>query len=86
MLFSFIKEGDFYVKSKDPYSIRYHKDCFKHKESCYSIASFIRDEDGCYEFSFLGDRPLNLNKDELKDFWKLIEYGYDELNKLNGDE
>lgn len=82
----YVKKGDFYVKPGDPYPIRYHKGCFMHKESCYSIASFIRNEDGCYEFSFIEDRPLNLNKDELEDFWKLVKYGYHELNKLNEDD
>lgn len=82
----YVKRDDFYVKPGDPYSIRYHQDCFKHKESCYSIASFERDEEGYYELKFIGDRPLNLNKDELKDFWKLVKYGYHELNKLNEDD
>ena len=82
----YTKEGDFYVKDiNNPCPIRYHKDCFKHKESCYSIASFIRDEEGFYKFSFIGARPLSLNKEELKNFWEVVKYGYKELNKLKED-
>ena len=65
--------------------IRYHKNCFKHKESCYIIASFTRDKKGYYELSFIGDRPLNLNEEEVKTFWKLVKYGYRELNRLAED-
>lgn len=82
----YTKEGDYYVKDiHNSCSIRYHKDCFKHKESCYSIASFTRDKEGYYELSFIGDRPLNLNKEELENFWELVKYGYKELNKLEED-
>lgn len=82
----YTKEGDYYVKDiHNSFSIRYHKDCFKHKESCYSIASFRRDKEGYYELSFIGDRPLNLNEEELKNFWELVKYGYKELNKLEED-
>lgn len=78
----YTKEGDYYVKDiYNPCSIRYHKDCFKHKESCYSIASFIRDEEGYYELSFIGDRPLSLNENDFKDFMELVKYGYKELNR-----
>lgn len=80
------KDGDYYIRYIEGIiPIKYHKSCFKHKESCYSIASFIRDDNGYYEFSFIGDRPLNLDKKELKDFWELVKYGYKELNKLNKD-
>lgn len=81
----YTKEGDFYVDINSPYRIRRHKSCFKHKESCYSIASFTRDKEGFYELSFIGDRPLNLNEEEMKTFWKLVKYGYNELNRLTED-
>lgn len=77
----FEKDGDFYVK-RTPYSIRYHKSCFTSKESCFSVAAFNRDNKGYYELSFIGDRPLNLNKADFNDFMKLVKYGYRELNKL----
>ena len=78
----YIKEGDYYIKDKSSSYYRIHKDCFKHKESCYSIATFIRDEEEFYKFSFIGARPLSLNKEELKNFWEVVKYGYKELNKL----
>ena len=83
----YIKEGDFYTKDKyNPCSVRYHKDCFKHKESCYSIASFTRDKTGFYELSFILDRPLDLNEEELKNFWEIVKYGSTELNRLNKND
>ena len=81
----YTKEGDYYVDMNSSCKIRYHKNCFKHKESCYTIASFTRDKEGYYELSFIGDRPLNLNEEEIKTFWKLVKYGYRELNRLAED-
>jgi hypothetical protein len=77
----YIKDKDFYIKDKNS-NHRIHKDCFKHKESCYSIASFGRDGEGFYELSFIGDRPLGLNEKDMKDFWELVKYGYHKLNVL----
>ena len=83
----YVKEGDYYVKdATNPFHIRYHKSCFKHKESCYSVASFNRDKEGFYELSFIEDRPLSLNGKDLDDLWKIIKYGSKELNKLNEDD
>ena len=82
----YIKEGDYYIKDKSSSYYRIHKDCFKRKESCYSIASFRRDEEGFYELSFIGDRPLGFNEKDMKDFWELVKYGYKELNKLSENE
>lgn len=83
----YIKEGDFYIKDiYDPFSVRYHKDRFKHKENCYSIASFIRNnKSDFYELKFILDRPLDLNEEELKNFWEIVKYGSTELNKSNKD-
>ena len=62
---------------------RIHKDCFKNPEVCMSIASFEYDDhEGCYEFEFIGDRPLDLNQEEKKIFWELIEYGFKNLNGI----
>ena len=62
---------------------RIHKDCFKHPEICYSIATFEYDEnESFYELKFVGDRPLSLDSYERAIFWKLIEYGN---KKLNGE-
>ena len=83
----YIKERNYYIKNTNGfYPIYHHESCFKHKESCYSIASFIRDKEGFYELSFVENRPLNLNEKDTKDFWELIKYGNEELNKLNKNE
>ena len=80
------KDGDFYVEVNTEYPINIHKVRFKYKESCYAVASFTRNKEGYYELKFIGDRPLNLNEEELKDFWEVVKYGYKELNKLNEDD
>ena len=80
------KDGDYYIKVNVEYPINIHKDCFKHKETCYAIASFIRDKEGYYELSFIGDRPLNLNKTDFDDFMKLVKYGNKKLNELKEDD
>lgn len=77
----FIKEGDWYVYPDNHHS-RVHKDCFKYPQSCFAIASFTYNKrEGYYEFEFIGDRPLQITLEEREIFWKLIEYGFKELNK-----
>ena len=76
----FVKDGEYYRPNDKHYSYcRIHKDCFKNRETCYSIASFDWDRDS-YEFRFIGDRPLNLTEEEKKIFWELIDYGFKNLN------
>lgn len=65
----------------DNHNCRVHKDCFKHKETCMAIASFDYDKEGYYVIQFIGDRPLDLNKEERELFWQLLEYGDKQLNK-----
>ena len=77
----YIKDGDWYRPKDHPYGYRIHKDCFKHPESCFSIASFEYDShEGSYELHFVGDRPFALDKEEREIFWELLEYGNKELN------
>ena len=74
------KDGDYYTPKDTPY-IRIHKNCFKNPETCYSIASFeYNTKEGYYEFEFVGDRPLKLNKEELDNFWRLVKIGFTILN------
>ena len=84
----FIKEGDYY-RPNDSETYRFvsiHKDCFKHKESCYTIAIFKYDDhEDFWELNFVGDRPLDLNDQEKQDFWKVIEIGYKYLNEFKED-
>lgn len=79
----YIEDGDYYKLKEPEYSfMRIHKNCFKNKETCYAIASFEWDShEKCYEFRFIGDRPLQLDKEEQIIFWKLIVLGYNTLNK-----
>ena len=63
---------------------RIHKSCFKHPESCFTIASFDYDEhENFYELHFCLDRPIEyLNTIEKREiFWELLQYGNEQLNK-----
>ena len=61
---------------------RIHKSCFKNPQSCFSIATFNYDDhEKLYQLSFVGDRAVQLTKKEVENFWKLIRYGYENLNK-----
>ena len=68
---------------------RIHKSCFKHPETCFTIASFDYDEhEGFYELHFCLDRPIEyLNTVEKRDaFWELLYYGNEQLNNSKDEE
>ncbi len=73
-------DSDFYCYPNNPYC-KVHKNCFKHPETNYAIACFKYNEhEECYELEFVGDRPMNLTKEEREIFWKLLEHGFKTLN------
>ena len=77
----YIKDGDYYRPKNSEYQYRIHKNCFKNPESCYSIAEFeYNEKEGCYEFKFIDNRPLELNVDEQAILFKLIRLGFSILN------
>lgn len=72
---------EFYCDPKNT-GCRIHRSCFTSKEFNYAIASFDwNEEDECYNFGYVGDRPLDLNEEETKNFLELISYGFHQLNK-----
>lgn len=75
------KDGEFYYKPDDIY-YKIHENCFKYPESCYMLAQWDWDEKyETYTFSFVDDRPvLDINEENLKDFWELVKYGFQLLN------
>ena len=76
-----IEQKDWYVNPMYPFG-RIHKDCFKNPQSCMTIASFnYNSHEGCYELGFVGDRPIQLTKEERDIFWELLEYGFKQLNE-----
>ena len=79
----FIKDDrspDFYLYPNS-HNARIHKDCFKHKEACFTIACFVYDKhEGFYNIRFIGDRPMNLTEEEWMTFRKLLKYGNEALN------
>lgn len=63
------------------------KSCFKHPESCMTIASFEYDKnEDFYEFHFCGNRPIEMPKDYRETFWELIEFGDKYLNTRKEEE
>lgn len=77
----FEKDKDWYIDNRFGIKCRIHKDCFKSPECCMAIAAFEYNEhEECYEFEFVGDRPLNITKEEKEIFWDLIKYGFEQLN------
>lgn len=76
----YIKEGNFYISPDTP-NHKIHKNCFKNKEYCFSIASFEYNESkNIYELVLVGDRVLDLDNKEWLDYAKLITYGNEQLN------
>ena len=68
---------------------RVHKSCFKHPETCFTLASFEYNEhEEFYELQFCEDRPIEyLNTVEKREiFWKLLEYGDKQLNTNENEE
>ena len=77
----YIKDGDYYKPKNSNYHYRIHKNCFKHPECCYSIASFdYNEKNGCYKFKFIDNRHSELSTDELITLFKLIKLGFNILN------
>lgn len=76
--FTKVVDSDFYYYPNNP-KHRIHKDLFKSKEYSIAIASFEYD-DGFYELHFIGNRPLDLNDEEIRYFWDIIKYGNTILN------
>lgn len=79
----FIKDDrspDFYLYPNS-HNARIHKDCFKYKEACFTIACFVYDKhEGFYNIKFIGDRPMNLTEEEWMTFRELLKYGNEVLN------
>lgn len=87
--FTYHKEG-YYTDPKweaEGIHCRIDKGCFKNPETCYVIASFELDShEPCWELKFCGNRPMYLNEEERKDFWELVEWGYNELDGYYDNE
>lgn len=78
----YIREKDYY-KHPDIEHFSIHKSCFKNPETSHAVGCFYYDKhEECYNFEFVGDRPLYLTDEERVIFWRLIQHGF---NILNGD-
>lgn len=78
---SLLKEGyedTGYSFKRSNISINYS--CFENPETCYVVAWFKRDSEGWFIES-VGDRLLDLNKKELKNFFEIYRIANKKLNK-----
>lgn len=66
----YTKQDSWFINKKDS-SVKIHEDCFKHEESCFTVAYFEKED-----LMFVGRRPLDLSKDEFDIFMKLVRLGY----------
>lgn len=61
--------------------------CFRHKESCYTIASWHWDDrEHIYELRSIGNRLLDLTEEERTIFWQIYEYGEKFINAVSEDD
>ena len=69
-----------YIKPGNP-TVRHSKGCFTCKETCFTLAFFEYDpHEPCWELRTVGNRPTGLKEDEITDFWKIMEFGFEYLN------
>lgn len=57
--------------------VSYHKSCFKHPESCYTIATIEENDDEEPDIKSVGSRPFNLNSRDFEDFLKICKSIYE---------
>jgi hypothetical protein len=63
-----------------------HGSCFKHPETCYTIATISYDKnEHCTEIQSVGNRLLGLTKKERKSFFKVYEYADEQIKKEKYD-
>ena len=79
------KDPDYRIDPKfSEIHFRIHKNCFRHPQSCYAIASFNWDKEGYYECHFIERRPFeSLKSDEIDIFFELLKFGDEYLNSEN---
>ena len=71
----YLKKGEWYVPKDDPSCYSIHQSCFKHPESCYSLASIDIEEEPCIRCVEL--RPFELKPKDDADFRALVRMAYD---------
>lgn len=57
-------------------------DCFKHEESCYSVAHLVQREEDEHDIKSVGSRPFNLSPREMADYLAVVKYSYEHYNEL----
>lgn len=74
-------DGDYLSKSSTYGCTRIHVNVFERKNSCISVAEFeYNSKEDCYEFRYIGKRPLDLNEEDKKSFDTLVTIGFNMLN------
>lgn len=75
--FIYVKETNNYYKEEFP-NFRISADCFKHPESCYTLATLCtnRYHDEEPDIKSVGSRPFRLSEEDKKDFLEVIDHIY----------
>lgn len=74
------KDGNAHPPNK--FNITIDSECFKHPETCFSIANFVYNEDEpCYDLNYIGFRPFELSEKDFNDFLYVTKYIYNILKK-----
>lgn len=64
------EDGEFAYQ--DDRHCRTHKSCFKHKESCYTVAFVNRDGDEEPDIETVGSRFLRLSSEDFRDYHDVL--------------
>lgn len=60
--------------------------CFKHEESCYTLAIFEKDTEDEYFIRTCGKRPFEISPKDITDFVACVKYGFKFLESLKTEE
>lgn len=60
--------------------------CFKHEESCYTLARFEKNSDDEYDIRSIGSRPFEISPKDITDYVACVKYGFNYLKSLEKDE
>ena len=64
-----------------------HASCFKYPESKFMVAMWvdINHDEKVPDLKFVGNRPMDLNEQEFKDFWECVKIGQKHIESVLED-
>lgn len=75
-------EKDYFVPKDNPnVHWKLHRSCFQSPEVSYIISKWIwNNKEMCYEYRWVGDRPMDYYEKYGDIYKELVKYGFEELN------